>query len=111
MEGARDAILFDRIDIRVGTQLAQVFGGEISGVTADEVVLMGNIALTGREAVLGGGKMGSKRHSPLEENDVSARDGVGNAGNSDGGVRHEEEESWWAAQPRSLRSAFFIHSR
>ena len=115
MAGARDTILFDRIDIRVGTQLAQVFGSELSGVTADEVVLMGDIASTGRDAALGRGEMGSKGHPSLEENDVPAGDGVGNASNSDGGVCHEEEMPWWLENfwmdPSRFYSAFllFLH--
>ena len=102
--GARDTVLFDQTDIRVGTQSVHVIGGELSGITADEVESMGDTALGGRDAALDGGNMGIKGHPSLEENDVSARGGVGDARDTDG-VRHEEEVLWcWESldAPQSL---------
>ena len=71
----KDAVLFDRSDLWVGTQIVQVIVGEFSGVAVDEIVLVGDIACGSRNAGLDGAKMGSKRHVVLEGDDIPARDG------------------------------------
>jgi len=90
MEGARDTILFDQFDIRVGTQPVQVIGGELSGVTADEVELMGDVALGRCEVGSEGGEVDSKRHPSLEDDDVPARGRVGNVRDGEKIGGHEE---------------------
>jgi len=70
-----NAVLFDRSDIWVGKQVVQVLVGELSGVTVDKVEFVRDIACAGRDAGLGGAKVGSERHVVLEGNDIPARDG------------------------------------
>ena len=85
-----DAVLFDRSDIRVGTQIVQVVVGELSDVTVDEVELVGDIACAGCDAGLGGANMGSKRHVILEGNDIPARNGVFDMRNGEKGGHLEK---------------------
>ena len=77
-----DTVLFDRSDIRVGTQIVQVIVGELSSVTVDEAVLVSDTACGGRDGGLDGANVGSKRHVILEGNDIPARDGVFSLRNS-----------------------------
>ena len=86
-------VLFDRSDLRVGTQIVQVVVGELSGITVDEVVLVGDIACAGRDGGLGGADVGSKRHAVLEGNDIPAGDGVFSFRNSEKGG-HWEKVAW-----------------
>jgi len=85
-----DTVLFDRIDIRVGTQVVQVVVSEISGVTVDEVELMSDVACGGRDVGLGGADVGSKRHLIFEGNDIPARDGFFSLRNSEKGGHLEK---------------------
>ena len=90
------AVLFDRIDLRVGAQIVQVFLGELSGVTVDDFELVNNVAwggrdvgLGGRDVGLGGADMGSERYIVLEGNDIPARDRFLGFGNSKKGGHWE----------------------
>jgi len=86
-------VLFDRGDIRVGTQVVQVVVSELSSVTVDEVELVSDIAVAGRNGGLGGANVGSKRHVLLEGNDIPAGNGVFGFRNSEKGG-HLEEVAW-----------------
>ena len=86
-------VLFDRSDLRVGTQIVQVIVGELSGVTVDEAVLVSDIACAGCDGSLSGADVVSKRHVVLEGNNVTARDGVFSFGNSEEGG-HWEKIAW-----------------
>jgi len=79
----KDTVLFDRSDIRVGTQIVQVLVGELSGVAVDEAELVGDIACSGRDAGLNRANVGSKGHLILEGNDIPARDGFFSLRNSE----------------------------
>ena len=83
------AIFFDRIDLRVGAQIVQVFRRELSGVTVDDIELVSDVAWGGRDAGLGGANVGSERHILLEGNDVPARDGFLGFGNNKKGGHWE----------------------
>ena len=51
-------------------QLVQVIDGELSGITGDDIELMGNLAWdAGCNLVLGGANLGSPRGILLEEDD------------------------------------------
>jgi len=91
--GFDDAVLFDRSDFRVGKQVFQVIVGEISGVTVDDVELVGDVAVGGRDAGLGGANVGSKGHVLLEGDDVSAGDRVLGLVNSEDGGHCEWKSS------------------
>ena len=56
--GFTDAVLFDRIDLRVGTQIVQVTLEELSGVTVDGAEFVGDVACGGRDAGLGRANVG-----------------------------------------------------
>ena len=86
---SKDTVLFDRSDVRVGTQIVQVIVRELSGVTVDEAELVGDIACGGRDAGLGGADVGGERHLVLEGDDVPARDGVFSLRNSEKGGHRE----------------------
>ena len=83
------AVLFDRIDVRVGAQSVQVFLGELSGVTVDDVELVDDVAWGGFNTGLGGADMGSERDIVLEGNDIPARDRFFGFGNSKKGGHWE----------------------
>ena len=74
----------------MGAQIVQVIVSELSGITIDEVELVGNIACGGCDAGLGGADVGSKRHVVLEGNDIPARDGVFSLRNSERGGHLEK---------------------
>ena len=80
--GLNGAVLFDRVDLRIGAQIIQVILGEFSGVSVDDVELVGDVARGGRDAGLGGANVGSKRHTLLECNNILARDSFLGFGNS-----------------------------
>ena len=89
----KDTVLFDRSDIRVGTQVVQVIVRELSGVTVDEAELVGDVARGGRDAGLGGADVGSKRHLILEGDEIPARDGFFSFRNCEKGG-HLEKLLW-----------------
>ena len=68
------AVLFDRSDLRVGAQIVQVILGELSGVTIDETVLVGDVARGGRDFALDGANVGGEGSLPLEGDDVPSSD-------------------------------------
>ena len=74
----------------MGAQIVQVLVGEFSGITVDEVELVGDVACGGRDAGLGGADVGSKRHAILEGNDITARDSVFSLRNSERGSHLEK---------------------
>jgi len=86
-------VLFDRSDIRVGTQVVQVVVGELSGVTVDEVELVNDIAVAGRDGGLGRANVGSERHVLLKGNNIPSGNGVFGFRNSEKGG-HLEEIAW-----------------
>ena len=90
--GPNGAILFDRSDFRVGTQIVQIIVGELSGVTIDEFVLVDDVAWGGRDFDFGGVDVGSERHPLLEGDDVTARDGAFS-------LRNSEEGCHWGKVP------------
>jgi len=77
----------------MGTEVVQVVVGEVSCVTVDELELVSDIAVAGRDAGLGGANVGSKRHVLPEGNDVPARGGFFGFGNGEKGG-HLEEVAW-----------------
>ena len=60
----------------MGAQIVQVIVGELSGVTVDEAVLVGDIAWGGLDFGLGGANVGRKRHLLFEGDDISSGDGL-----------------------------------
>ena len=72
----KDTVLFDRRDVRIGTQIVQVIVRELSGVPVDEAVFVRDVARGGRDAGLDRANVGSKRHALLEGDDVLARDRI-----------------------------------
>ena len=92
-EGVGDTVLFDRSDIRVGTQLVQVIDGELSGITVDDVELVCDLAWGGHDLALDGVDVGSTRGTLLEGDDVPAGDGIRNLRNGEeGGGRGKDGE-------------------
>ena len=83
--GLAGAILFDRIDLRVGAQFVQVILAEISGVTVDQAEVVGDVAWGGRDTGFDRANVGSKRHILLEGDDILARDSFLGFGNSEKG--------------------------
>ena len=72
--GLDDAVLFDRMDIRVAAQIVQVILGELSGVAVDDFVLVDDVTWGGRDAGLCGANVGSEGHILFEGDDIPAGD-------------------------------------
>jgi len=76
---------------------------ELSGVTVDEVELVGDIARGGLDAALDGAGVGSESDALLDGNDVPARDGLPSGGDGDelGFGRHQGRAvGWWGRTRR-----------
>ena len=92
----RNTVLFDRCDIRMGTQLVQVVGRKFSSIPVDDAELVGNRAWGGYNVALDGAKVGSTRDTLLESDDIPAGCGIRNLRNSEKGGGHgksREKES------------------
>lgn len=93
---ARDAVLFNRSDVWVGTQHVQVIGGELSCITIDDAVFVGYPACDGIDQALNRANVGRTGDTLLEGDNVSAGDSTGNLRNSDergGRSKDREKES------------------
>jgi hypothetical protein len=90
-ESMRNTILFDRCDIRVGTQLVQIIGRKLSSIPVDDVELVGNRARGRCDLALNGAKVGSTRGTLLESDDVPAGGSIRNLRNSEKGRGHGKD--------------------
>ena len=75
MTEASDTVLFDGVDLRVGTQNVQVGLGEGSGVAIDDLEVMGDVAIGLLDVLFDGVGVDSERNTLLDGNDIPARDG------------------------------------